>query len=81
MYKIKWTTHQGSQCTRITRSLDSVSSNLVVRYLAREEAVATNSEGVVIGRAWPDSYAWNWYLDQDASGGIYVSESSDNACH
>ena len=64
MYIIKWTTRQGSQCTRITRSLCSVASNLVLRYQAKEEAVATDTEGTVIGRAWLDSPAWNWYVDQ-----------------
>ena len=64
MYTITWVTSRGGHSRHTTDSLEVVAANLVLRYKARQTAVAKDDKGIVIGRAWKDGRAWNWYLDQ-----------------
>ena len=64
MYTIQWITRRGGHSRKHTDSLDVVATHLMLRYQARQTAIAKDDKGIVIGRAYKDGAAWNWYLDQ-----------------
>jgi len=64
IYTIDWVNKLGAHYRHHTDSLETVGANLLTRYKSRQTATAKDDKGVVIGRAWKDERAWNWYLDQ-----------------